>query len=626
VLDAAGKPVGGARVAVAAWSLSRDRLNGNSGWSQGRVLGQGQSDKAGNFRLRVPSLTADRFREVFVLASSPGHGFGQLGWKPGTDLPRADVHLTDEQPLRGRLFDLQGKPAAGVRVAPVWLSGPGGSPKGFFFLDVPRLAADWPFGPGPATSDRDGRFTLRGLGRELRVDFETKGGGFAGERFEVTPEARKRGKEFRFSLTPARVLEGTVSRADTHQPVPGAKVRIVAHKSRFDFGGYGMIELRADRQGRFHGVPHAGSRFELIAYPPPGTAYFPLRRTLNWPAADVIKQKVDLPLPRGILVQGTVTEKPSGKPLAGASIHFTANRDNNPYFRGDVRLFNTNRAPCLTGPDGKFEIAILPGPGHLLIDGPTPDYLRTEIGNKKLYGVEVGPNRRNYVDGLLPLNLKPQQGPHEVQIVLRRGVTLRGKVVGPDGKPVTRGVLVSRAYLPGGMDFNKTSTKALQDGRFELPGCDPDKPVEVFFYDAKGPFGAVVELSAQHAARQPVTVRLQPCGTATARFVDMKGKPMANLQVIPKILMTPGISIVEERRSNKLLADTAFLSSMGQECLNDLRTDAQGRVTMPGLIPGATTWLIVQEPRRGHYDFKKVFKVQAGQTVNLGDLRVPDRS
>jgi hypothetical protein len=535
------------------------------------------------------------------------------------------VYLTNERPFRGRLFGLQGKPAAGVRVGAIWLSGPGRSAKDYLHVDVGDLAAKGPFCPGPATSDRQGRFTLRGLGPELGVDFETSGEGFARQRFEVRPEGRKEGKELRFSLAPARVLEGTVTLADTRKPVAGARVRIVACQSQYDIGGYARIELRTDREGRFHAVPHAGSRFVVIAYPPRRTAYLLLRREIDWPAADVVRQKVDLALPRGIRVRGTVTEQPSGKPVAGASLRFTANRDNNPYFREDVRAFNENRQPCRSRPDGTFEIAILPGPGHLLVDGPTPDYLRTSIGTKQLKGVQVGPNRRNYVDGLVPLDLKPQRGPHEVRVVLHRGVTLRGKVVGTDGKPLTRGVLVSRAYLPYGLDFNGTHTKEVKDGRFELPGCDPEKPVEVFFYDAKGPSGAVVELSGKQAVGKPVVVRLQPCGTATTRFLDKKGKPLVNLQVIPEFVLTPGGSFAADGRGKTLLADTAFMSTLGPDRFNDLCTDAQGRVILPGLIPKATYRLAVQAPNRGLYPFTKEFKVQAGQTLHLGDLRVPAR-
>src|SRR5262249_32660948 len=159
----------------------------------------------------------------------------------------------------------------------------------------------------------------------------------------------------------------------------------------------------------------------------------------DWPKADVIRQEVNLALPRGILVRGTLTEQPSGKPVAGATIDFEPVQGNNQYYRDDIRPFHEGWGQLhVSGADGKFHLAVLPGPSHLLIKGPTQDYIRVEITNKKLYGIPILPDLRNYLDGLVSLNLKPHPGPHDVKVALKRGVTLKGTVLGPDGKPAAR--------------------------------------------------------------------------------------------------------------------------------------------------------------------------------------------
>ena len=43
-----------------------------------------------------------------------------------------------------------------------------------------------------------------------------------------------------------------------------------------------------------------------------------------------------LALPRGVVVQGAVVEKASGKPVAGASVEFTPRQGDNPHYRRDV--------------------------------------------------------------------------------------------------------------------------------------------------------------------------------------------------------------------------------------------------------------------------------------------------
>src|SRR5207244_11976343 len=109
--------------------------------------------------------------------------------------------------------------------------------------------------------------------------------------------------------------------------------------------------------------------------------YLILRKVHEWPKG-ARKQQVDLALPRGVLVRGTVTEADSGKPLAGARVQFNPRQANNPHFREDV--VTDWEGAVVSGPDGRFQIATLPGPGHLLFRGPTPDYIHLETSYDEL--------------------------------------------------------------------------------------------------------------------------------------------------------------------------------------------------------------------------------------------------
>src|SRR5262249_32599216 len=149
------------------------------------------------------------------------------------------------------------------------------------------------------------------------------------------------------------------------------------------------------------------NHFTLIAYPPDATPYLLVRKEIEWKQPDRVQQEVHLTLPRGVLIRGTITEKPSGKPVVGATIDYEQVQGNNPFFRDDVRPFHDGWGQNhQSGTDGKFQLTILPGPCHLLIKGPEQHYIRMEITNKKLYGVPILPDHRNYLDGLVSLNLK----------------------------------------------------------------------------------------------------------------------------------------------------------------------------------------------------------------------------
>src|SRR5207253_2984997 len=130
-----------------------------------------------------------------------------------------------------------------------------------------------------------------------------------------------------------------------------------------------------------------------------------------------------------------------------------------------------------------------------------------------------------FPDALVPLDLKLGTGTHEVIASLRRGVTVSGRVLAHDGNPATSAFLLAPSYRP--QQFSRRGSPmrvATHDGRFELPGCDPDRSMPVFFFDIGREQGAVVELSGKQA--QPAPIRLAPCGSATARFVDRTGRPI----------------------------------------------------------------------------------------------------
>ena len=159
----------------------------------------------------------------------------------------------------------------------------------------------------------------------------------------------------------------------------------------------------------------------------------------------------------------------------------------------------------------------MPGPGYLLVKGPTADYLHEEISSVELAGELHWPNTRTYPDAPAKLSPKPDEGPVDVRIQARGAASrcAAGSSI-RDGQPVREAVLVSRWYLSrNGMTVNHAPTwKALRGGRFELDGCDPGSSAPVLFLDAKNQRGAAIELSGKQAG-EDVTVAMKPCGSAT---------------------------------------------------------------------------------------------------------------
>src|SRR5205823_11432054 len=154
----------------------------------------------------------------------------------------------------------------------------------------------------------------------------------------------------------------------------------------------------------------------------------------------------------------------------------------------------------------------------------------------------------------------------------------------PDGEPVREAVMLCRSYVPDRrFDLNGIRGLDITDGRFALPGCDRDKPSEVFVFSRKARLGAAATLAGK--PDQPATIRLQRCGTARARFVDEGGQPVAKLWPLLDILVTPGVISANNFDVKGVEADLANMMNFEPDVYNELRSDEQGRAVFPALIP-----------------------------------------
>jgi hypothetical protein len=184
------------------------------------------------------------------------------------------------------------------------------------------------------------------------------------------------------------------------------------------------------------------------------------------------------------------------------------------------------------------------------------------------------------------------------------------------------------------------------DGRFELPGCDPGATYRVYLLDAtmsaqitfrgaavptgrrlrtmghvEARAGAVADISAAKAKGGELTIQLQPCGTAQVRLLDAAGKPSSRKAPWVELQVTPDRGKVEGERATIL---GLFLPYAGKPVRLPLSPDAEGRVTIRGLIPGATY-------RMKAYDYRAQtavtlgadFTVESGKTRKLPDVVAP---
>ncbi len=615
VLDPQGKPVVNSTVMVTA----RLKLAGR-GDQYERLrpvpIGHAGSDGSGRFRLEAPRTSSSQYDTFCAVALAPGYGVGWAEVDPDDDQPAADIRLRPEQAIDGRLFDLQGRPArdVAVSVSAIGRSLPARPARSRVPFEGPAYhwtqVNELPAWPKPATTDADGRFTLRGVGRDMRVTLTVNDPRFALQGIAVETDRTPGSKQVTMALAPAQIITGRVTYADTGRPVARGRIEVGAIRKN----GTNFMGFATDGTGQFRVNPSPGDRYRISASPPDGQPYLTAGTTyFEWPKG-AVEHSVNLALPRGVMVRGSVTEEGSGKPVADAQVWFFGRRSTDD-------LSNPRVSKSRSGPDGLFQIAVQPSPGYLVIQGPSDDYVLREIGNRTIdQGLPGG--RRGYSHAFIACDPKPGSHGLEIHGVLRRGATVHGRVLAPDGQPAQVTRMFSRVILepwvtPWRHWFNASGLVMVRDGRFQVHGLDPDTEVPIYFLELRQRLGAAVQLSGKSAAVGPATVRLQPCGTAKARLVNPGGKPIAGYRGSARIsiVVTPGAIISRlQDRDDGLEADVAALTAIDPLNYGDGPvTDAQGRIAFPALIPGAPYRIT---------GLSKEFTVKAGETLDLGDILI----
>ena len=378
-----GKPAAGAHVAAIGMKIQPDR--GGDLTPGGEVLAEATTDDDGCYRLSLIGVSSKTHRHANLTARADDGG---LAWQR-LDLDAAEVdasfELPHEEPIRGRLIDVQGQPAAGVRVSIRSVSvtsktGIHNAGVGFRSMDDPPQA--W---PQPLTTDEQGRFVIRGVPPGHGVLLATQktdrfapqdealntgmseGRGEHDQTYRSQVKNVKVGEEAVLTLAAAQIFEGVVRYEDTGQPAPHARLTVWASQQE-KFGSMISVAGKADSQGRYRVNPNPGVRFGVTAYPPDGAPYLVRRVTpIHWEDGATLKQ-VDVNLPRGVLVRGKVVETDNHEAVAGATIQYVPEANNNSNTADDI--LTGWQGIQLSDGDGRFEIAVLPGPGRLLVHGP----------------------------------------------------------------------------------------------------------------------------------------------------------------------------------------------------------------------------------------------------------------
>jgi RNA polymerase sigma factor (sigma-70 family) len=385
VVDPDGKPVAGARLFIPF--PDRPAVDG--------VEELATTAPDGTFRctLKHPDSRPADFRTLFVRAAGFAFDWANLDeLHPGK--PVTFQLVPDDVVVRGRVVDLEGTPVPGARVTNWIVQSPASvlnaetvrkqSPP-LRTLYLARKVSYFPACAGmpvTVTADKEGRFEIKGVGRDrilyLSVEgdrVETTGArvvtipGFvpkpvssaSGAKAGAKPSSAvpdPYGPEFTHVARPEAVIKGVVTDVVTGRPIAGVLVRGTAERATWE------VTARTDADGRYNltGVAKAAGR-QVTCWPEGTSPYL----VASQPVLDVpglAETTVDVRLTRGVIVNGRITDKVTGKPVEGAAVQYYP-LAGNPYFakmpgkeayRSSGRFFGSDA-------HGSFRLPVLPGDG-----------------------------------------------------------------------------------------------------------------------------------------------------------------------------------------------------------------------------------------------------------------------
>ncbi|HUG67243.1 MAG TPA: carboxypeptidase-like regulatory domain-containing protein [Pirellulaceae bacterium] len=632
VLNPDSQPFAGARVYAGRLSWGRD--------SERQLLVETESDQEGRFEFSIPKR---RFLggSIQVAAAAPGFGPAWV-WRESELHHDLLLRLVSDEPIKGRLVDPEGRAVSGVRVtvnsmhvtkdgdiAPlisslrerqqgIWL----GSSK-----DVssgPIGGALTPTLYAAVHTDAGGRFNLRGIGRERLVSLIIEAPTIETQLLHVltspgvstihVPENEQHpqfgmksyyGSEFTHAVEPSRPIVGTVRDASTGQPVAGVRVastRRIGSPSRF-------IETVTDERGQYRLTGMRKAKDQRIWIIPSLSHSYPAMAASVGLSRDFGPVTVNVDLPRGVRIEGTVLDKSTGKPVP-ARVMYMAFRTNPHFMRiaeEGLHLLHADFNFAETTADGTFSLIGLPGPGIVAVRATTAAYLGA-VGAEQIDGFDRRYRSLNtsptcWVENYHAL-AEVVAGENDEQIrrdlVLDPGRTVAGEVVGPTGEE--RAGAIAFGLTPSGFGF-RWQLEPLPSSSFTVMAIKRGEKRTLLFLHDREQLAGMVEVDA---ADETVVAKLLPWGTLKGRLLDAHGQPRKGVELLASGPRAGGYNSVPNLPRERLL------------------TDQEGRFRIAGLVAGLKYCFRLRELVDENERLVSVVdavEMQPGQTVDLGDVR-----
>lgn len=396
-------------------------------------------------------------------------------------------------------------------------------------------------------------------------------------------------------LLPGAGLTITVVSASTNQPIAGALVRVLVANDLVAAGD-AFREAHTDAAGRavVRGLDPVGNHAvwaEADGYAGRQVNLMPSEQaTTSW--------ETRIALTPGASVSGRVVDA-NGAGIPGALVAWSNTEET--LDESAFRVFspfsdNGRMSEKVTDGQGRYRMSVPPGMGCAIAEKPG-----LRVGAQCHVSVQIGRETTG------------------VDLVLRDGLTVRGRVVDATGGPVVGADVLATtpdtAHDPSMRRAYRFRAKSGADGRFSMSGLPPQPMALAATTESASSPLAEIDLSTQRSPGE-VVLRLEYTGTLAGTVKESDGHPVAFASV--NYWLEPDYGALEKANGGKppKVIKLFALPTQNEATI----TDADGRFFVGGLLPG-TYAIRAGRPTAAStppsYAGTTKYKVQTGTTVEL---------
>ena len=487
------------------------------------------------------------------------------------------MNLVDDEPIRGHMIDLEGRPVRDVRIEVVivydstaawvdqFIASAKNKPRYIHWFLPNRSLDDNRGGREEAVfrvkavasvsealiplqkTNADGRFEIQGIGRDRHVYLKISGPRMATFVASVVTRPIKPipfrfhetlGSQFEHVASPSVLVEGFVTDEETGQPIPGVGIRPYGVK-RGDstlVGGNMFVSATSDPKGHFRLEGLDTARINLCRIVIPDLPYLSASEATIPASVSLEPIRLDVELKRTLWAVGRLRSVDRQTGLRLGSLHAVPiERVRREVFRRSTRLLEEFQRRRF-GPDGRFRVPVIPGRGVVGLQCAQGTY-RFNLGwaeikelvdakRKRINSPTLSPIEPGMFHSLREIDVAPHAREVNVDLPVEPGQNVVLEFTDAAGKPLSGveavGLVLDPRMLPP-RSFTESDSATLYG---TYPG---DKRTVLLRHRASG-LTKLIDFTPQPGETQR-TIVLEPPAVVTGRLLSEEGAPLSNVKI-----------------------------------------------------------------------------------------------